>query len=302
MTFGGWSIFCIVILTVLILDLFVFHRKAHVICFKEALLGSLAWIALAMLFNLYIYFAMGKLAAVNFFTGYLVEKSLSVDNIFVFLMIFHYFKTPATSLHKVLFWGIFGAIVSRAIFILLGLAVIEKFHPIIYLFGIFLIITGFKLAFMKGKEIHPERNFVIKLIHRFFPVTKEYEDDRFFVKRNTKLFMTPLFLVLIAIETTDLVFAVDSIPAILAITLDPFIVFTSNIFAILGLRSLFFLVAGSLSLFHYLHYGIALILVFVGFKMLISDVWKISSFLTLGITGAILAVSILASIWKAKKT
>ena len=245
---------------------------------------------------------MGKLAAVNFFTGYLVEKSLSVDNIFVFLMIFHYFKTPATSLHKVLFWGIFGAIVSRAIFILLGLAVIEKFHPIIYLFGIFLIITGFKLAFMKGKEIHPERNFVIKLIHRFFPVTKEYEDDRFFVKRNTKLFMTPLFLVLIAIETTDLVFAVDSIPAILAITLDPFIVFTSNIFAILGLRSLFFLVAGSLSLFHYLHYGIALILVFVGFKMLISDVWKISSFLTLGITGAILAVSILASIWKAKKT
>lgn len=292
----AWLIFGICILTLLALDLFVFHRKAHVVAFKEALIWSAVWIGLALLFNVYIYFEMGREAAINFLTGYLIEKTLSIDNLFVFILIFGYFQTPATSQHKVLFWGILGAIITRALFIVMGLALVQYFHPIIYLFGLFLVITGIRFGFKRTEEIHPDKNVLITLFRRFFPVTPNYVEDRFFIVKESRLWLTPLCLVLLAIETTDIVFAIDSIPAILAITYDPFIVFTSNIFAILGLRSLFFLLAGSLKLFRYLHYGISAILVFVGAKMLLSDLFPLSPLISLGVVLLILAASILASL------
>jgi tellurite resistance protein TerC len=293
-----WILFGLLILSILILDLFVFHRKARTVSFKESLIWSIVWIGLALLFNIFVYFQIGKIAAINFLTGYLVEKSLSVDNLFVFVLIFEYFRTPSTSLHKVLFWGVLGAIIARAIFILLGLKIVQMFHPIIYIFGLFLIFSGIRLLLRKGKEIHPERNPVLKAVGYFFPFTTEYVEDRFFVKKNSRIVLTPLFLVLLSIETADIIFAVDSIPAILAITLDPFIVFTSNIFAILGLRSLFFLLAGFLNWFRFLHYGVSSILVFIGFKMVLSDILKISSIITLSMVFAILLLSILASVFK----
>jgi tellurite resistance protein TerC len=290
-----WVLFNIFILCVLALDLFVFHRKPHEVSFKEALIWSGLWIALALLFNLYIYHAMGQEAALNFLTGYLIEKSLSLDNLFVFLLIFKYFKTPATSLHKVLFWGILGAIITRAAFIFLGLTVVEIFHPIIYAFGLFLIFTGVKLWMGKGREIDPEKNLLIRGFRKCFPVTADYTQDRFFIIEHSKIVLTPLFLVLIAIESTDILFAIDSIPAILAITFDPFIVYTSNIFAILGLRSLFFLLVKSLNQFTYLHYGISTILIFVGLKMLLADFWTLSPLWSLGIILLILLISLLLS-------
>jgi tellurite resistance protein TerC len=293
---ANWIIFNLIVLSILALDLFVFHKKARVVAFQEALTWSGIWIALALVFNVYIYFAMGKEPALNFLTGYLIEKALSVDNLFVFLLIFNYFQTPETSLHKVLFWGILGAIVTRALFILLGITLVSKFHPIIYLFGIFLVITGIRLGVEKEKKIRPEKNFLLKLSRFFLPVTDHYMEDRFFVRINSRLFATPLWIVLLSIETTDIIFSIDSIPAILAITYDPFIVYTSNICAILGLRSLFFLLARSLQIFHYLHYGISVILVFVGIKMLLSDILKISPLIALGIVFAILFISILASV------
>ena len=296
MGIAGWIIFNAFILLVLALDLFVFHKKGHAVSFKEALIWSAIWVALSLAFNAYIWFAMGREAGISFFTGYLIEKSLSIDNLFVFLLIFEYFHTPESSLHKVLFWGILGAIVARAVFILLGVAVIQKFHPIIYLFGLFLVFTGIKLGLNKNKKIHPEKNLLLRFFRRYVPMTQDYENDRFFVVRNGSFFATPLAIVLLSIETTDIIFAVDSIPAILAITLDPFIVFTSNIFAILGLRSLFFVLAGSLKLFRYLHYGIAAVLVFVGIKMLVSDILKISPLIALGIVFIILFATILASL------
>ncbi len=291
-----WVVFNIFVLIMLALDLGVFHRKAHVVGLREALLWSLFWIVLALLFNLGIYWWRGPQTALEFLTGYLIEKSLSVDNLFVFLMIFSYFGVPAIYQHRVLFWGIFGALVMRAIFIAIGVTLIERFHWIIYLFGGFLVITGLRMATHKKEEVHPERNPVLRVVKRFLPVTEHYEKDHFFVRREGRYLATPLFIVLLAIETTDVLFAFDSIPAILAITLDPFIVYTSNVFAILGLRALYFALAGIMRLFHHLSYGLAAILVFVGVKMLVADVFKIPVGIALGVVATILLISIIASI------
>jgi tellurite resistance protein TerC len=279
----------------LTVDLFV-NRKAHVVRMKEALAWSAIWITVALVFNWIIYEWRGTHVALEFLTGYLIEKSLSVDNLFVFLLVFSYFSVPAKFQRKVLFWGILGALVMRAIFIAAGLTLIEKFHWIIYIFGGFLVYTGIKMALHDEKEIHPERNFFIKLFRRIMPVSNHYEGGKFFTRINGKLHATPLLIVLIVVETTDIIFAVDSIPAILAITLDPFIVYSSNVFAILGLRALYFALAGLIQLFHYLNYGLSVILVFVGIKMLVSSIYKIPVLIALGAIALILAVSIAASI------
>lgn len=294
-------IFNAVIAVFLALDLFVFHRKSHVVEVKEALWMSAFWIALAITFNVFVYYIRGTEDALNFLTGYLVEKALSVDNLFVFLLIFSYFRVPGHLLHKVLFWGVFGAIIMRALFILFGIALVQKFHWVIYLFGVFLVITGIKLGMEKDKEVHPESNIMIRLFQRFFPVTPHFFKDKFFIKQDGRYFATPLFLVLIAIETTDVIFAIDSIPAIIGITKDPFIVYTSNILAILGLRSLYFALSHVLTLFHYLHYGLAFILVFIGIKMLISGYITIPIAVSLGTVVSILVCSIVASILSPKK-
>jgi len=285
----------------LALDLGVFHRKAHVIKFKEALAWSAIWIALALIFNVGIYFWRGPETALEFLTGYLIEKSLSVDNLFVFLLIFSYFGMPPLYQHKVLFWGILGALIMRAIFIATGVTLIRKFHWVIYIFGVFLILTGIRIALQKDKEIHPERNPVLRLLRRFMPITERYEDGRFLVKREGQYLATPLLIVLLVVETTDIIFAVDSIPAILAITLDPFIVYTSNVFAILGLRALYFALAGIMQLFHRLHYGLAVILVFVGIKMILADIYKIPVGVALGVVASILLISVIASIARPRK-
>lgn len=291
-----WSGFVVFILLLLILDLKVFQREDHEISVREALLWTGFWILLSLIFNTGIYYFQGAHPALEFLTGYLIEKSLSVDNIFVFLLIFTYFGIPPKYQHKVLFWGIMGALVMRALFIVTGITLIQKIHWVIYVFGAFLVIIGVKLAFEKEKEIHPEKNPVLILFKRIMPVTSTYEEGAFFVRRAGRLMATPLFVVLIAIETTDVVFAVDSIPAILSITLDPFIVYTSNVFAILGLRALYFAIAGIMRIFYYLHYGLSAILVFVGIKMLIADFCKIHTGVALGVVGGVLALSILASV------
>lgn len=291
-----WILFNLFVLAMLALDLGVFHRKVHVVRLKEALGWSVVWISLALLFNLLIYFWLGPETALQFLAGYIIEKSLSVDNLFVFLLIFSYFSVPSVYQHKILFWGILGALIMRAIFIAAGITLIEKFHWMIYLFGGFLIITGIKMAFQKDKELHPETNPVLRLFRRFVPVTDQYHHDHFFVLKEGKRWATPLFVVLLLIETTDVIFAVDSIPAILAVTRDPFIVYTSNVFAILGLRALYFALAGIMQLFHYLHYGLSLILVFVGTKMLISDIYKVPIGIALAVIAGILIVSVVASI------
>jgi len=291
-----WVGFNLFVLMMLAIDLSVFHRKAHEVKFKEALIWSIVWIALALLFNLGIYFWRGPQTALEFLTGYLIEKSLSVDNLFIFLLIFSYFRVPALYQHKVLFWGILGALVMRAIFIAAGVTLIQKFHWLIYIFGGFLILTGIKMALEKEKKIHPERNPVLRLFRRFMPITSDYEGDKFLVKHEGRYFATPLFITLLIVETTDVIFAIDSIPAILAITLDPFIVYTSNIFAILGLRSLYFALAGIMQLFHYLHYGLSAILVFVGAKMLLAYIYKIPVDIALGVVAGFLLISVIASI------
>jgi tellurite resistance protein TerC len=296
-----WMGFNLFVVLMLALDLGVFHRKAHVIQVKEALLWSGFWIALALLFNLGVYFWRGPEKALEFLTGYLIEKSLSVDNLFVFLLIFSYFDVPPLYQHKVLFWGILGALIMRAIFIAAGITLIQAFHWIIYLFGIFLIFTGIKLALHKEREIHPERNPVIRIFRRLMPVSDQYEGDQFIVKKGRQYLFTPLFLVLLMIETTDVIFAVDSIPAILAITLDPFIVYTSNVFAILGLRALYFALAGMMRLFHHLHYGLSAILVLVGIKMLLADIYKMPTGIALGLIAVILLTSIVASVLRPRK-
>jgi len=296
-----WIGFNAFIILMLALDLGVFHRKAHEVKFKEAIIWSAIWIGLAMVFNLGIYYYFGKVSAVEFLTGYIVEKSLSVDNIFVFVLIFSAFAVPAAYQHRVLFWGIIGALIMRAIFIFAGVALINQFHWIIYVFGIFLLYTGVKIAINKGTKINVENNRMLNLFRKYFPVTNSYHGSKFITKIDGKKFATPLMLVLILVETTDLIFAVDSIPAILAITDNPFIVYTSNVFAILGLRSLYFALAGILKYFHFLHYGLAAILVFVGIKMLITDFYKFDPFVSLGIIGAILTVSILVSVLKPAK-
>ena len=296
-----WVGFNLFILAMLALDLGIFHRKAHEIRVREALIESGYWIALALLFNVVVYFWQGREVALQFLAGYVIEKSLSVDNIFVMILIFAYFRVPAKYQHKVLFWGIVGALVMRALFITVGIVLIHKFHWIIYVFGAFLVFTGIKLALEKDKEIHPEKNLVLKLFKRFMPTTDSYEGDKFFIRKAGKLFATPLFLVLLVVEATDVVFAVDSIPAILAITDDPFIVYSSNAFAILGLRALFFALAGVMGMFHHLHYGLATILGFVGVKMLLSDIYKIPIGISLGVIVGTLALSIIASLVWPKK-
>jgi len=291
-----WIGFGLFVLAMLALDLGVFHRKSHTVGMKEALTWSGVWIALALLFNAGIWHWRGGDKALEFLTGYVVELSLSVDNLFVFLLIFAYFKVPAQYQHKVLFWGILGALVMRAVFIGAGIALIQKFHWIIYLFGAVLVISGLKMAFEKDKEVHPEKNPVLRLFRRFMPVTAEYHEGRFFIMKDKVRMATPLFIVLLMLETTDLVFAVDSVPAVLAITTDPFIVYTSNVFAILGLRSMFFALAGVMNLFRYLHYGLAAVLVFVGGKMLLAGIWKVPTLASLLVIVSLLTVAVVVSI------
>jgi tellurite resistance protein TerC len=265
---GGFSVFVIGMLS---LDLGVFHRKAHSVSVREALIWTAVWIALAMVFNLFVYHYFEKEKALEFFTAYLVEKSLSIDNIFVIIMIFAYFKVPEAYQHKVLFWGIFGALVMRVIFIFAGVELIHKFHWLIYIFGGFLVITGIRMVSGEDKPMEPEKNPLVRMVKKLIPVTTSFEGDNFFVRKDDKLWATPLFIVVVLIEATDLIFAVDSIPAIIAISDDAFIVYTSNVFAILGLRSLYFALAGIEKYFQYLKYGLAVILVFVGIKMCILD-------------------------------
>lgn len=291
-----WIVFNAFIVVMLLIDLLVFHGKEHEESIKEALIWTGVWITLALIFGIGVYFYMGSSSALDYYTGYLIEKSLSVDNIFVFLLVFTYFKVPAEYQHKVLFWGIFGALVMRFLFIFTGVALLEQFHWIIYVFGGFLVFTGIKLALEKDKEVHPEKNPVLLLVRRFIPTVKTYYGSHFFVKKMGRWIATPMFIVLVVIETTDVVFALDSIPAILAITRDEFIVYSSNAFAILGLRALYFALAGIMKLFHYLHYGLSLILVFVGIKMLIAEFYHIPTPWALGFVAVTLTASIVASI------
>ena len=282
------------------LDLGVFHRRAHTVKFREALAWSGAWIALAAIFAVVIFFWHGRTPALEFVTGYVIELSLSVDNLFVFLLIFRFFQVPAIHQHKVLFWGILGALIMRAIFIAAGVSLIQKFHWIIYAFGAFLVYSGIKLFFQEEAEIHPEKNPVLRLFRRWVPVTKDYVGNKFFV-RSAGLYATPLFVVLLVVETTDLLFAVDSIPAILAITRDAFIVYTSNVFAILGLRSMYFALAGMMEMFRYLHYGLSLVLISVGAKMLLSHYFEIPTSVALAAVAGVLAISVIASMANPKK-
>ncbi|KAA5543472.1 TerC family protein [Adhaeribacter rhizoryzae] len=297
-----WIGFNVFVLLMLALDLGVFNRKAHVVSVKEALTWSGVWICLSLIFNGLIYYWFGEHKAVEFLTGYVLEKTLSVDNIFVFVLIFKYFQIPSIYQHKILFWGILGALLMRVLFIFAGVALIEKFHWTIYLFGAFLIYTGYKMFSDQGKEIEPEKNPIIKFFRKIMPVTNQLEGDKFFVKQAGKVYATPLFLVLVLIEATDLIFAVDSIPAILAITQDQFIVYTSNVFAILGLRSLYFALAHVIHRFVYLSTGLAVILVFVGFKMVMIDIFKIPTFISLIVIGLIITISIVFSLIKTART
>ncbi len=293
---GLWIGFTVFVLVMLALDLGVFHRKAHVVRVREALVWTSVWISLALLFNLGVATAFGGEVGLEFLTGYLIEKALSVDNIFVFLVVFSYFKVPATLQHRVLFWGILGALVMRAVFIVLGAALLQRFHWIVYIFGGFLIFTGIKLLVQGDDEVDPEKNPVRKLFARFVPSVPDYRGAHFFTKENGRRYATPLLMVLVVIEATDLVFAMDSIPAIFAVTNDPFIVYTSNIFAILGLRALYFVLAGMMGKFHYLKYGLGLVLSFVGIKMTIVDFYKVPIGASLAIIALLLAGSIVASV------
>ncbi len=293
-----WILFTVFVVFLLVLDLTVMHRKAHVISMRESLLGVAFWVGLAVAFNIFIYFSRGPEQAMKFLAGYVIEESLSVDNLFVFLIIFSYFKVPEKDQHRVLFWGILGALIMRAIFILAGVHLIESFHWIIYVFGAFLVFTGYKLVFGKEKEVKPEKNPLLKAFRKIVPVTENYEGDRFFIRRAGKIMATPLMVVLLAVETTDVIFAVDSIPAVLAVSKDPFIVYTSNVFAILGLRALFFALSGLMHLFHYLNYGLGVILAFVGFKMLIEHFYVIPITGSLAFIALTLTASILISIAK----
>jgi tellurite resistance protein TerC len=296
-----WVVFNIFVLGILAVDLLVLHRKAHTVSLREALAWSCVWVSLALAFGVGIYFFQGGEKALEFLTGYVIEWSLSVDNLFVFLVIFSYFAVPPIYQHRVLFWGILGALVLRAVFIATGAALLANFHWMIYVFGGFLIFTGIKLLFVGEEKIEPEKNPAVRLVRRFMKITPDYHGQRFFIRIDGKLWATPLFLVLVVVETTDVIFAVDSIPAIFAITLDPFIVYTSNVFAILGLRALFFLLAGVMEMFRYLRVGLAFVLCFVGLKMLIAEFYKIPIGISLGVVGGILLISILASMLKQRQ-
>lgn len=296
-----WISFNAFVLLMLSLDLGVFHKRTHKVPVKEAMIWSAVWITLAMLFNLFVYFNFGKIKALEFLTGYVIEYSLSVDNIFVFILIFSYFTVNDKYHHKILFWGILGALIMRGIFIFAGVALISRFHWIIYIFGGFLIFTGIRMLASKNAEVHPEKNPVVKFSRRFLPITDSIQDDKFFIRQSKRFVVTPLFLVLIIIESSDLIFAMDSIPAILAISQDSFIVYTSNIFAILGLRSLYFAIAGIIDLFRFLKTGIAFVLSFVGLKMCLSHFIEIHVLYSLFVIISILLISILASVLLKKK-
>jgi tellurite resistance protein TerC len=312
---GLWIGFNVLVLALLALDLGVFHRKSHAVTLKEATAWSVVWITLGLLFGLGLSLYWDVLvpgssysnegAALAYVTGYLIEKSLAVDNIFVFVLVFAYFNVPAAYQHRVLFWGILGALVMRAALIFAGVALISTFHWVIYLFGAFLIVTGLRMLRAGDLKLEPEKNPLVRLARRLFPVTEAYEGDRFFVRRNVGgravRMATPLLLVLMMIEATDLVFAVDSIPAILAVTQEPFLVYTSNVFAILGLRSMYFMLAGVVPKFVYLKPALSFILVWVGAKMLLVDLFKVPTPVSLGVVVSVLAVAVLASIWRNRR-
>ena len=292
-----WIGFSVLVLAVLALDLGVFHRKAHAVGFKEALSWTGVWVTLAVLFGAGVWHWAGPQKGLEFFAGYLIEYSLSADNVFVFVLIFSYFAVPPRWQHKVLFWGVLGALVMRLIMIGLGVALISRFAWVLYVFGAFLLFTGFKMVFGKQEEIHPERNPVVRWFRKLVPVTAGYHGERFVTRVNRRQTATPLAVVLVCVEVSDLVFAVDSIPAIFAVTLDPFIVYTSNVFAILGLRSLYFVLAGMVNEFHYLKTGLGVVLAFVGVKMLLAHTpYKIDTLAALGVVAGVLAVTIVASL------
>jgi tellurite resistance protein TerC len=291
-----WVIFSVAITVMMYIDLFILNKKAHAVRLKEALGWVAIWVGAALLFCSGIYFILGKIKALEFLTGYIIEESLSVDNLFVFIMIFEYFRIPPSYQPRVLKWGILGAIVMRALFITAGVGLFKAFDWIIYVFGALLVFTAFKLAFRKEEKFDPEKNPILRLFRKFFRVSPEYHGDKFFVSHSGLWSATPLFIALLLIESSDVIFAMDSIPAVLAITTDPFIVYTSNIFAILGLRSLFFVISGMMGLFRYLKLGISAILCFVGVKMLISHVLEIPITVSLGVVFGILALSIIASV------
>jgi tellurite resistance protein TerC len=297
-----WIGFTAGVLLLLALDLGVFHKTAHEVRVREALGWTAVWVALALAFNAAVYFWFGTERALEFFTGYVIEKALSVDNLFVFLIVFSYFSVPAALQHRVLFWGIFGALLMRALFIFLGAALLQSFHWVIYLFGAFLIFTGVKLLLQREAELHPERNPVLRLFQRVVPAVQDYRGAHFLVRENGRWLATPLLMVLVVVEATDVVFAVDSIPAIFAVTDDPFIVYTSNVFAILGLRSLYFALAAMLGRFHYLKVGLGLVLAFVGTKMVIVDLYKIPIVVSLAVVLGLLTVSVVASLLRPEAT
>jgi tellurite resistance protein TerC len=296
-----WAGFVVFILAMLAIDLGVFHKKAHEVSLKEAGIWSAVWVALAIAFNVGVYHWFGSQRALEFTTGYLIEKALAVDNIFVFVVIFTTFAVPAIYQHRVLFWGVLGALVMRAVFILAGGAFLQRFHWAIYVFGALLAVTGVKLLLQRNQEIHPEKNPIVRFTQKIFRVTHEFHGDKFVILRNGRRYGTPLLLALVAVEVTDIIFAVDSIPAIFAVTADPFIVFTSNIFAILGLRSLYFLLAGIITKFAYLKVGLSFVLIFVGAKMLLMDVYKVPIAASLAIIAGILGLSIVVSLMNPPK-
>jgi TerC family integral membrane protein len=297
-----WLGFNLFVLVMLALDLGVFHRKQHVVSVREALVWTSVWISLAMLFNVGVYFWFGRERALEFLTGYLIEKALSVDNVFVFLVVFSSFGVPPKLQHRVLFWGVLGALAMRALFIVVGAAALQRFHWVAYLFGGFLVLTAVKLLLQRNAEVHPERNPLFRLFKRLVPAVDHYRNEHFTLVQDGKRYATPLLLVLVAIEATDIVFAVDSLPAIFSVTTDPFIVYTSNIFAILGLRALYFALAGVMGKFHYLKVGLALVLAFVGAKMLLAAVYKIPIVASLAIIATLLAGAVIASLIRSSRT
>ncbi len=305
MTAGAilWTIFGAVVLVVLALDIGVFHRKAHAIKFREALLWSAVWIALALAYVGLICWLHpnGAHTSLEFLTAYLVEESLSVDNLFAFLLIFSYFAVPSQYQHNCLFWGILGAMVFRAVFIVGGVALIQKFHWFLYVLGVVLVVSGVKIALQNGRTIEPDKNPVLKLFRRFVPVAMDYAGTKFFLRRDGRLMATPLFVVLLVVETTDIVFAMDSIPAVLGITRDTFVVYTSNVFAVMGLRALYFMLAGAMELFHHLRFGLSAVLVFIGAKMLLSRWYDIPVGVALLVVAGLLVLSLIASLVWPKK-